>query len=145
MFNQANGNTANSAPLLGVSPAGTAGGNASKRSDFITLGTRIVKAPADASVDYGIESAFRTGEVVALDFMAFALHTHVGFSLDALWKPRLALEHNYASGDSDPNDGNVNTLQNLFPTNHKFYGAMDVFARQNMHNVALEVSAKPSD
>lgn len=32
----------------------------------------------------------------------------------------------------------------LFPTVHKFYGFMDLFGWQNLHNPAIGVTAKPT-
>ena len=44
----------------------------------------------------------------------------------------------------DPADGDTDTFQNLFPTNHKFYGYADFFAWQNIHNPALQLKLTPS-
>jgi hypothetical protein len=97
-------------------------------------------APKPVGFDYDFEGAFQTGEVKGLDLTAFALHAGVGYTFDKPWMPRIGLAYNYGSGDGNPADGDVETFQNLFPTNHKFYGQMDAFAWQNMHN--LELSAK---
>ncbi len=145
LLNQANGNVANSAPLLRAAPAGASGGDKMKRSDYITLGSRIARKPAAGAIDYGVEAAFQTGKVAGLDLTAFAAHANAGYTLDTAWQPRLGIEYNYGSGDSNVTDSKITTFQNLFPTNHKFYGAMDLFSWQNMHNVALLVSVKPSE
>ena len=63
---------------------------------------------------------------------------------DAPWTPRLGLEYSFASGDSDPTDGKHETFENLFPTNHKFYGYMDFFSLQNLHDVRIMLTAKPT-
>jgi hypothetical protein len=133
-------------------------------TDFVTLGLRIKSkpgafapqetsgfskdgktalppaAPKPIGLDYDAELAFQTGEVRDLDLTAFAAHAGVGYTFDAGWLPRLGVAYNYGSGDGDPTDTDVETFQNLFPTNHKFYGQMDVFSWQNMHD--LEVSFK---
>ena len=46
-----------------------------------------------------------------------------------------ALEYDYSSGDSNPTDGKHGTFDNLFPTNHKFYGYMDFVSLQNIQDV----------
>ena len=69
--------------------------------------------------------------------------TGIGYTFDAAWKPRIGVEYNYVSGDGDPLDGDIGTFQNLFPTNHKFYGFMDVFSWQHMHNPAISLKAAP--
>jgi hypothetical protein len=133
-------------------------------TDFLTLGLRVKSKPgAFASqepsgfskdgktalppvppkpigFDYDAELAFQTGEVRDLDLTAFAAHAGIGYTFDAGWLPRLGLAYNYGSGDGDPADSDIETFQNLFPTNHIYYGQMDVFSWQNMHD--LEVSFK---
>jgi hypothetical protein len=93
--------------------------------------------------DYTVEAAFQTGDVRGLDLTAFAAHADVGYTFDVSWRPRIALGYSFASGDSDPTDGDIETFQNLFPTNHKFYGQMDLFAWQNMHDLELDFKIQP--
>lgn len=100
-------------------------------------------APKPVGLDYEFEGAFQTGEVRGLDLTAFAVHGGLGYTFDVAWKPRLGVEYNYGSGDGNPLDTDIETFQNLFPTNHKFYGQMDVFSWQNMHDVGAIVKAQP--
>jgi len=60
------------------------------------------------------------------------------------WKPRPGIEYNYATGDSTPGDNHADTFQNLFPTNHPFYGYMDFFSWQNIHNPAIQLKLAPA-
>jgi hypothetical protein len=115
-------------------------------SEFVTLGTRMKSTPgAFNGWDYETEMAFQTGDVRGRDLSSFAGHWGTGYTFASHpWKPRLGVEYNYAGGDSNSQDGDVETFQNLFPTNHKFYGYMDVFSWQNLHNVAVSLSATPS-
>jgi hypothetical protein len=53
------------------------------------------------------------------------------------------VDYNYASGDNNPADSDIETFQNLFPTNHKFYGIMDLTAWQNMQQVMASVTVQP--
>ena len=94
-------------------------------------------------LDYTVEAAFQTGDVRGLDLTAFAAHADVGYTFDVSWRPRVALGYSYATGDGDPLDTDIETFQNLFPTNHKFYGQMDVFAWQNMHDLELDLKVSP--
>jgi len=117
--------------------------------DIYTVGLRFKSLPDQfGGWDYEAEFAGQFGRFVAggvsLDQEAFAGHVAGGYS----WKhafatPRLGLEYNFASGDSDPTDGKHGTFENLFPTNHKFYGFMDFVSWQNIHDVRLATSAKP--
>ncbi len=93
--------------------------------------------------DYDGEFVFETGKAGGLDLTAFAVHAGLGYTFSVPWTPRLGIEYNYASGDQNPNDGNIQTFQNLFPTNHLRYGIMDEFSWQNMHNPAITVTATP--
>jgi hypothetical protein len=45
------------------------------------------------------------------------------------------LYYDWASGDSDPNDGKHGTFNQYFPLGHKYFGFMDIIARQNIQDV----------
>ena len=140
VLDEAKGNTSNNQGTLGAVTPGTP----TKPSDFVTLGTRIKGDPKKLlGWEFQGEFAYQTGKVRGLDLSAFAANAGVGYNFDATWKPRLYAEYNYASGDSNPADGSLGTFQNLFPTNHKFYGIMDVFAWQNLHNAMASVRVSP--
>ncbi len=117
-----------------------------------TIGTRWKSTPgALGNWDYTAEFAYQFGDVwtgnrstAKLDHRAFATHTNVGYTFaDAQWKPRLALEYNYATGDKNPGDGRSQSFQNLFASNHEKYGFIDEFSWRNLHNARLSLSAKP--
>ena len=137
------GNTSNVQGGLGASLPGTAGAP-SRHSDFVTLGTRIKGDPKKlGGLEFSGEFAYQVGDVRDLSLNAFAASLGVGYNFDLPMKPRIYAEYNYASGDSNSADGDVGTFQNLFPTNHKFYGIMDLFAWQNLHNAMLSFKVTP--
>ena len=119
--------------------------------DIYTAGLRFKSLPdAFGGWDCDGEFAGQFGNFAAtangprLEHRAFAAHLAGGYS----WKqsrgtPRVGLEYNYASGDDDAADGRHGTFENLFPTNHKFYGFMDFVSWQNIHNVRVSASLKP--
>ncbi len=118
-----------------------------------TLGTRWKSTPgAFGNWDYTAEFASQFGDVwtgnrtsTKLDHSAFATHTNVGYTFtSAEWKPRLALEYNYATGDKNPGDGSSESFQNLFASNHEKYGFIDEFSWRNLHDARLSFSAKPA-
>lgn len=115
-------------------------------TDFVTLGTRMAADPAKFSgFFYETEMAVQLGEVKGKDLTAFAGHWGAGYVwLKSAWKPRLAVEYSFATGDSNAKDGEVGTFQNLFPTNHKFYGYMDTFAWQNIQEPGVCFSVQPT-
>ena len=138
-------------------------------TDFFTLGTRLKSkpaapapmqhdgksmkhdgktmmcpAPAASPWDWDAEFAFQFGEVGGRDLTAFAGHIGAGYTIPGCpISSRIGLEYNYATGDGDPTDGDVETFQNLFPTNHIYYGFMDAFSWQNIHDLAVSWKTKP--
>jgi hypothetical protein len=125
------------------------------RRDIYTIGTRVKSLPGQfGNWDYSFEAAGQFGNfrdsragapAARLDHKAFAVIAQAGYTFTNLWaKPRLGLEYDFASGDSDPQDGKHETFENLFPTNHKFYGYMDFFSLQNLHDVRGVLQLKPT-
>jgi hypothetical protein len=120
--------------------------------DIYTVGLRFKSLPGQfGGWDYDAELAGQFGNYFEpsltnnLDHQAFAAHVAGGYTWkDSCCAPRLGLEYNFASGDNNPTDGTHSTFENLFPTNHKFYGFMDFVSWQNIHNVRLTSSVKPA-
>jgi hypothetical protein len=142
MLDQQNGVASNAEGLL--NPTVTTG-NINDRSDFVTLGSRIYGDPQKLrGWEYQGEYAYQVGTLRGEALSAFAAHTGVGYNfLDVGWTPRIFVEYNYASGDRNAADGHINTFQNLFPTNHKFYGIMDTVSWQNTDNLGVSLRASP--
>ena len=119
--------------------------------DVYTAGARIKSAPGEfGAFDYTVEGAYQFGNwkqslaTVETDHQAYAAMANLGYTFgDSAMQPRLALEYAYGSGDDSPTDGKHGTFDNLYPTNHKFYGYMDFFSWQNLHDVRLAYSMKP--
>jgi hypothetical protein len=130
--------------VQGITYPGTSLSIPGTRSDFVTLGTRLKADPKKLNGwEYEGEFAFQTGQVSDLDLTAFAAHVGGGYNFKCPWSPRLFAEYNYASGDDNPTDGDIETFQNLFPSNHPPYGFMDLFCWQNLHNPELSLKVKP--
>jgi alginate export protein len=123
--------------------------------DIYTLGVRLKSNPADwKGWDYTVELMGQYGHFNdpavpgtandSLEHTAYAMHFTGGYTFaDSPYTPRFGIEYNLGSGDSDPLDDKHETFENLFPTNHKFYGYMDFFSLQNVHNVRLSGTVKP--
>ncbi len=126
-----------------------AGGPAAR--DIYTIGLRLKSllgqfGPWDYEGEFAGQFGNATDLTVGrrLDHRAFATHAAGGYTwTETRFTPRAGLEYNFASGDSNPRDDVHETFENLFPTNHKFYGYMDFFSWQNMHEVRLSASLKP--
>ncbi len=120
--------------------------------DIYTFGFRVKSLPGQFhGWDYEGELAGQLGDFKAtaaspsLDQRAFAAHVAGGYTWEKSWgAPHVGLEYNFASGDGNSTDGTHGTFDNLFPTNHKFYGFMDFVSLQNIHNARLATSLKPS-
>lgn len=119
--------------------------------NIYTAGGRLKSNPGDfGAFDYTVEGAYQFGNwrqtfaSAELDQNAYAFMANLGYTFgDSVMQPRLALEYAYGSGDDSPADGEHGTFDNLYPTNHKFYGYMDFFSWQNLHDVRLAYSMKP--
>lgn len=123
--------------------------------DIYTLGVRLKSKPGDLGRwDYLLEAMEQFGNfkdtragapTQRLDHQAYALAAQGGYTFTESWStPRLALEYAYGSGDNNPQDGKHGTFENLFPTNHKFYGYADYFSLQNLHDVRPMLTLKPT-
>lgn len=86
---------------------------------------------------------------------AWATRNWVGYThYQSSWKPRFAVNLDYASGDGRNNCGagsaagcagnTANTFENLFPTNHIHMGYMDVQAWKNMLSPSINIQARPT-
>ncbi len=122
--------------------------------DIYTVGLRMKSAPGEfGNWDYTTELMGQFGHFNdpalpvgsrSLEHLAYAFFAGGGYTwTDFRYTPRVGLEYNYGSGDSDPLDDKHETFENLFPTNHKFYGYMDFVSLQNIHNVRITSSLKP--
>ncbi|MBX9659309.1 MAG: alginate export family protein [Nitrospiraceae bacterium] len=92
-----------------------------------------------------------------LSINAWATRNWIGYTMyESAWKPRLAFNFDYASGDGRNNCASsgvaggvgacktANTFENFFPTNHIHMGYMDVQAWKNMMSPSVNFQARPS-
>lgn len=90
-------------------------------------------------LNYDFEGALQNGHTGGKPVEAWAVHLQTGKMLSRT--SQLGLEWNAASGGSSAGT-TVRTFDNLYPTNHKFYGLMDMQAWKNMSQIALIYSSK---
>ena len=94
------------------------------------------------------------GNTKNLSINAWATRNWLGYThYQSAWKPRIAANFDYASGDGRANcnisaaAGNcstANTFENFFPTNHIHMGYMDIQAWKNMMQPAANFQFRPS-
>jgi hypothetical protein len=75
------------------------------------------------------ESGRGTGSI-----LAWSAGTETGYTFDAPFRPRLALRANFVSGDSNPNDTDLQTFNPLFPKG-KYFGELTPVGPYNLINV----------
>ncbi|MDP1769647.1 MAG: alginate export family protein [Nitrospirota bacterium] len=95
------------------------------------------------------------GQQQNIHISAFATRNWIGYThYQSSWKPRLAFNFDYATGDGRANCTvaggaatgckTANTFENMFPTNHIHMGYMDVQAWKNMMSPSINFQARPS-
>jgi hypothetical protein len=129
---------------------------ATSNRDLITTGITIKKPRKTGDFDYLLESVYQFGESrkskkltdeVDLEHFAHFHHVEIGFSAPVTYTPRLALEYDYASGDSSANDGRNGRFDSLFGARRFDYGPTGIygpFKRSNLNSIGLRISAMPT-
>ncbi len=126
---------------------------ATRNRQLYSPGFRLYRPAESGRIDYEWESVvqFGTSRATAgatqdLDHLAHFHHAEVGFTFDAPWLPRLVLAYDYASGDSDPNDGTQGGFDPLFGANMFDYGPTSIhrpFVRSNISGPGVKFSIRP--
>ncbi len=112
-----------------------------------TYGARIKGAAA--GLDYTVELPIQRGTITTntkdYDIKAYAFAAKLGYNLPTPIKARVGAEYDYASGDKDAADTDLQTFFNLFPTNHDKLGLMDTQAWRNVKAWNLNATLEPTD
>ena len=122
---------------------------------FGAMGDGLIGAGPNGS---GVNAGRQAGDCGAgqkcVHINAWATRNWVGYTLyQHAWKPRLAFNFDYASGDGRANCtinggrqlcSTANTFENFYPTNHIHMGYMDVQAWKNMLSPSANLQARPS-
>ncbi|MDP3493702.1 MAG: alginate export family protein [Hyphomonadaceae bacterium] len=129
--------------------------NATRNRDLSTLGARLRMAPAKSKFDFDLEYAGQTGSVRAttspadtidLDHDADMLHAQIGYTFDAPWSPRLALQYDQASGDRSSADQSSQRFDTLFGDRAFEFGPTSIYgviARTNLIGPGVRFEVKP--
>lgn len=129
---------------------------ATSNRDLITTGIVVKKPRKVGHFDYLVESVYQFGESrkskkatdkVDLEHFAHFHHAEIGFSVPVSYTPRVALEYDYASGDSNGNDGRNERFDSLFGARRFDYGPTGIygpFKRSNLNSIGLRITARPS-
>jgi hypothetical protein len=94
--------------------------------------------------DYNTSIVLEQGSGAGDRVDAWAGHWLLAYSFpNVAGSPRLVAEYNYATGDGNPHDGQVNTFQLLYPTAHDRHGLTDQVGWRNIHHLRGTVEIKP--
>ncbi len=124
--------------------------SAAKTKNVNTVGARL--AGKTSGVDYTIETPFQFGDngtVVGVSsenvkINAYAVGAKGGYTFSGSKEIRIGLGYDFASGDDNASDNKAKTFNNLYPTNHAFYGQMDNQGWRNMNAWSIALSGKPT-
>jgi hypothetical protein len=129
-----------------------------RNRQLATPGFRLYREPATGRFDYTIENAIQFGTsrlspsntspagLKELDHFAHFHHLTLAYTFDAPGSPRVALQYDFASGDTDPNDGNNERFDTLYGARRFDFGPTGIygpFARSNVHTPGLRVQIQP--
>ncbi|MEP7362598.1 MAG: alginate export family protein [Acidobacteriota bacterium] len=113
------------------------------RTDIYTPGLRAIgKLPR--RFDYNLETAVQAGRVGTSTHSAWAGYWEFGYRVaKSAGAPRILAGYTHASGDGNPRDGHSDTFDQLYPTNHAFYGWADRMSWRNVHEAIFGVDIHP--
>jgi hypothetical protein len=102
------------------------------------------KVPLALGFDLYADAVIQFGRQGRDDIFAWGAAGKVVWSAPEEIRPlwQLEVEYVYGSGDTNPRDGKRGTFDNFYPTNHKFYGEMDLASWQNIHDLELTARAE---
>ena len=124
---------------------------------YVAPGFRFYRKPERAAWDMDIEGSVRFGarratsaanDVEDLDVDASMLIARVGYTFDLSWRPRIALQYYWASGDNNPNDDRFDQYERLFGSrrtdlnNTSIHGPL---TPANLSAPGVRFDIKPSD
>jgi hypothetical protein len=94
--------------------------------------------------DYTLEMVRQWGHNGMLNREAYAGALALGKTLPVAWKLRFSAEYDIASGNRSPTGKNIETFDQLYPTEHFFSGPLDLMGWQNMRQPRVSADVKPN-
>lgn len=126
---------------------------ATRNRNLHSFGLAFTRPAQPGRIDYDVEAIRQVGTVRAslaadapvLDVSAGFIHAELGYQFAARWKPRLALEYDWASGDRGA--GRYNRFDTLFGTRRVDYapsGLFNALNRINFSTPGVRIEAQPT-
>ena len=101
-------------------------------------------AGKSGALDWDTEAMLQTGTVGGKEIRAWATGPSAGFTLaDVVWHPRVGVQVDIASGDSQHGDGRVGTFNPLFPNGY-YFSLAGYTGYANLIQVKPSVTLRPS-
>lgn len=98
-----------------------------------TIGIRYFKKPKE-EWDWDVETAWQWGEFGRDDIRSWSIATNTGYTFKSVpYSPRIGMQMNVSSGDSNLNDRRLGTFNALFP-NNKIFGEAGLLGPGNLVN-----------
>jgi len=124
-----------------------------RNRQLYTPGFRWWLAAEPGQLDVTFESALQFGHARAsasatedLDVFGYFVHAELGYTFDALCRPRVAIQYDLASGDDDPDDEDYGRFDTLYGARRFDFGPTGIygpFARANLHTPGVRVQVQP--
>ena len=114
--------------------------NLSEKIKLHTLGLSAIKLfdHDNSQIDIVGYTAFQFGNFGQFTQRAYAFIGEFGYQIKSTSSPWLRFGIAYASGDENKLDNTRKTFFNLTPTNHKWYGNLDMFSFSNLLNLYIQ-------
>ena len=119
-------------------------GKTTGKQDEKAGGVRF-KAQAHSALNYGGEFIYEGGTVGPESIGAWAAQAGAAYQFNnAVAKPRVFAQYDYASGNSNPTqNGKHSTFDTIYPTAHDRLGIADLFGWQNIEAVRAGATIEP--
>ncbi|MEM7203943.1 MAG: alginate export family protein [Planctomycetota bacterium] len=130
---------------------------ATRNRRLFTATMRLFREHQAGAYDFEFETAIQTGRSRAsssgadtddLNHLAHFQHAEVGYTFETRWTPRLALQFDYASGDTSPNDNENNRYDTIFGSRRFDFGpasTFGAFARSNLISPGYRITFRPHE
>lgn len=124
--------------------------------NITTAGGRIFNTPKKGGFYGEAETYYQWGtshssalasDAVSLDHQAWYAHLGLGYGFDVSMDPRLELLFDYASGDTNPTDGDNNRFHSLYGVTAFEFGPTGIysaFARENLKSPGVRLTISPA-
>jgi hypothetical protein len=110
----------------------------------VTLGGEA-SAKYPSGIYFDVLEALQRGSYSNDSIRADAAYIKAGYAADHLpWKPRLAGEYDYASGNPKTDLTRIATFDQQYPSNHNAFGLTDLFGFENIKQERVNLDLTPA-